>query len=165
MLSGRVTDKMVFVAIYTIVAVLVIIQGARHVANLALDTTFYNDYLVVWEVQLLTLRHQTTAWPDLNPHDPGAYMEALESVMRAGGHEPPMSNTDRAHIYRLRQFGEQPKQVLFVGTNEQMIIYNLPVSTFERLDHFIDGGVDPDQGRFTGRWSEDRITRIAYWKI
>jgi len=165
MLSGRVIDKMVFVAIYTIVAMLVIIQGARYVANVALDTVFYKDYLVVWRMKLLTMRHQTIDWPDYDPQDPGAYMHALERVMCKAGLAPPKSNTDKAHVYRLSRFGDRTGQVLLVGTDRGMILYNLPVSTFGRLDTMIDGDVDPDRGDFTSVWSTDRVTRIGYWNL
>jgi len=165
MLSGRVTDKMVFVAIYTVVAMVVVMPGARHIANYAADVVFYHDYLMPWKMRLVTMRHQTTHWPAWVDHDPGAYMRALMRVMRTGGLEPPNSNTEYGYVYRLNKFGEKARQILIVGTNEEMILYNLPAGTFDRLDRFIDGRLDPAAGRFTGRWSSDNITRIGHWKM
>lgn len=165
MLSGRVTDKLVFVSIYTLVAVLVVIQGARHIANYVVDATFYNDFLHPWEMQLLAMRHQSIHWPLLDKGDPGAYMQALISAMQSSGFAPPKSNADQAYVYRIHKIGERPQQILIVATIERMTLYNLPTSTFERLDRFIDGYCDPASGRLTGRWSTDGITRIGEWKI
>lgn len=165
MLSGRVTDKLVFVAIYTLVAVLVVIKGARHVANYAMDAGFYHDYLQPWEAQLTAMRYRTIPWPPLNDGDPGAYMQALLDVMSASGLTAPKSNTAQAYVYRIRKIGEGTRQVLIMATIERLTLYNLPVTTFERLDRFIDGRSDPESGRLTGRWSADGVTLIGNWRI
>jgi hypothetical protein len=164
MLSGRVTDKMVFVAIYTLVAMLVVIQGGRHITNYVLDTVFYNDYLMPWKLQLTAMRHQTVNWPEYVSHDPGAYMSSLVTTMRANGLAVPKSNMEQSYVYRLNKFGEKAQQILIVATREKIILFNLPPGTFDRLDDFADGRIDASAGAFTGQWSTDGITRIGYWK-
>lgn len=164
MLSGRVTDKMMFVTIYSVVAILVVIQGGRHMTNYVLDAAFYNDYLMPWKLQLIAMRHQSTSWPELMSYNPGAYMQSLVVAMHAVGLTPPKSNTSKCWLYQLNKFGNSVQPVLIVGTVKNMVLYNLPVSTFNRLDHFIDNETDAAAGQFTGQWSTDGTTRIGYWK-
>lgn len=165
MISGRLSDKVAFVVIYTLVSVLIVIKGAQTVANYAVDVVFYHEYLQPWETRLIAIRHQIALWPPMDTGDPGAYMRGLVKIMSANGLAPPKSNTKEAYVYRIRKIGERTQQVLVKATLEQMVIYNLPVSTFDRLDRFIDGRSDPAAGRLTGRWSTDGVTRIADWRM
>ena len=165
MLSGRVTDKMLFVTIYTLVAMLVVIQGGRQVTNYVLDVMFYNNYLMPWQVQLIVMRQQTTQWPVYREHDPAGYMRALVDAMALKGLAAPESNTDKHYVYKLNKFGEKEQQILIVGTLEKIILFNLPESTFNRIDWFIDSHLDATTGRFTGKVSTDGISRIGYLKI
>jgi hypothetical protein len=162
---GRLTDNMAFVAIYSLVAMAVVIPGASFTANYAIDTIFFNNYLRPWEMLLVELRHRTVAWPDYATGDPGAYMQALVEVVKAAGLTPPQSNTGRDYIYQLNKIGERLQPVFLVGTVEQMHLFNLPASTFKRLDRLIDGQSGPAAGRFTGTWSTDGVTYIAHWRI
>ncbi len=164
MFSGRTTDKLVFTAIYITLA-LVVIWGARSIVNFALDSSFFRDYLLPWEVRLVALQYQQPVWPGNKEHDPMNYMLSLVRKMRTKGIQPPQSNTEHAFIYRLNKFGEKSRRILLVYRDGKIIIYGLPESTFNRLDRFIDGQLDPQDGVFTGRWSTDRITRIGQWKI
>ena len=164
MLSGKWADKLMFVAIYAMAALLVI-WGARGIANYAMDANFYHDYLLQWEVRLLALRHQQPVWPPFNPQDPLLSMQNLVTLMEMNGLQPPKSNTARVYTYRLNKMGEKPAQILLICKESRLILYGLPATTFDRLDRFIDGQPDPDSGDFTGKWSTDRITRIAQWKL
>jgi len=165
MLSGRVTDKILFVAIYSVIAILVVIQGGRKMTNYVLDAAFYNDYLMPWKIDLIDMRHRTVVWPDYKTQDPVGYMQLLMKNMASAGLTPPKSNAAEDYLYRLNKFGEKTQQILLVGTSELITLYNLPESTFKRIDRFIDGESDADAGHFTGNLSTDGISRIGYWKF
>ena len=162
--SGRVADKCIFVAIYLAAAVL-IVWGAGRITDYAVDVRFYRNYLLPWHMRLLSLRYLPVNWPDYIDGNPMAYMQAVGKVMQASGVLPPKSNTNHGHTYRLRKFGNAAYQILLVYKENALVIYGLPKKTFERLDRFVDGQVDPDKGDFTGWWSTDRTTRIGYLKL
>jgi hypothetical protein len=164
MVSGRVADKLIFAAIYTAVAVLVV-GGARQLTNYALDAVFYRDYLMQWEVSLIALRQKQASWLAYDKQDPMAYMQHFVRRMQAEGLQAPQSNTAHAYVYRLHKFGEPARRILLVCLDNRIILYGLPASSFDRLDQFVDGQSDPAGGDFTGRWSSDRMTRIAQWHI
>lgn len=165
MLSGKGADKLLFTTIYVVVAVLVVVQGARAIANFALDASFYNNWLRFWQVQLVQMRYRTIVWPAYDRQDPAVYMETLVRLMQREGLTPPGSNTGKEYLYRLSRFGQRSVQLLLVCTREQIVIFNLPESTFRRIDRFVDGNVSPETGQFTGSWSADGMTRIAVWKV
>ncbi|MBT8341551.1 MAG: hypothetical protein HKP58_20605 [Desulfatitalea sp.] len=164
-ISGSATDKLMFAAIYIGIAVILVIQGARHLADYALDASFFNDYLCLWETRLVEMRQGAINWPPQDRNDPAGYMQQLADVMRRQGISPPRSNTDRPYVYRLQRFGRRAVQVLLVSTRQGITLFNLPTATFERIDRFVDGASNPDSGSFTGNMSADGVTRIAYWKV
>lgn len=165
MLSGRLTDKVLFVAIYSVVAIVVVIHGGRLMTNYVLDTVFYNDYLMPWKLQLISMRHLTFAWPELKAQDPAGYMQTLVQSMAAAGVVPPKSNTAKCYLYQLNKFGEKARQILIVGTSEKIILYNLPESTFTRMDRLIDNQADANAGHFTGIPSKDGVSLIGHWQL
>ena len=162
--SSRAIERCFFTAIY-IAVVLLVIYGAHQITNLVLDINFIHHYLDPWEVQVVALRSQGGVLPQFTEHNPADYMRALVSMMRAHGVQPPDSNTQVEFVYRLNRFGEKTRSILLVYVDGRMILYGLPASTFDRLDRHIDGLADPLNGRFTGEWSADRITRIGSWRF
>jgi hypothetical protein len=153
-----------FVAIYGVVA-LIVVWGAGRITDHAVDVRFYRDFLLPWEMRIVALRYKHVDWPAFEAHNPSAYMQALISLMKAYGIDPPESNTERRYIYRLTKFGGKANRLLIVYHDNRLIIYGLPRMTFDRLDRLIDGKQDPGDGNFTGRWGADRLTRIGYLKI
>ena len=164
MVAGKLADKLIFTAIYIAVAI-VVVWGARSITNYAQDAAFYRDFLIAWEASLLSMRHQNAAAPAYTDQEPIGYMEQLAAFMRGKGIKPPESNTKNAFIYRLRKFGEKPRQVLLLYKQNRIVLFGLPASTFDNLDAFIDGKRNPGQGRFTGQWGSDGISRIGTWEI
>lgn len=163
-LSGRTADKLTFAAIY-LAAALFVVWGGRRTMDYARDAVFYRDYLMSWEVQLTAMRYRAVQWPRLSAGNPVAYMQEIVRLMQTNGVQPPASNTADAFIYRLNAFGDRDCNLLLVFRDSQIVLYGLPRETFDRLDKFIDGRVDPQHGVFTGRWSVDGQTRIGHWKI
>jgi len=164
MLSGKLTDKLLFTAIYCALGFLAI-WGARSITNYALDVRFYREYLQQWQTSMLALRHQASAWPPRGDMEAVDYMQVLMRHLRVNGVSVPSSNTEYPFVYRLSKFGERSQRILMLYDQNRLILYGLPESTFEHLDHFIDGQSDPGHGDFTGRWSADQISRIAQWKL
>lgn len=161
---GKVTDKLLFTALYVAAAVMAV-WGARLVTNAALDFRYYRDFLLPWQTALLALRHQAPDAPAYQKEAPMDYMNALVTHMRLHGVTFPSSNTGHPFIYDLNKFGERSRRILMVFDRGRMVLYGLPPTTFDRLDGIIDGRPDPDRGDFTGRWSADQVSRIAQWKL
>jgi hypothetical protein len=153
-----------FAAIYLVVAVL-LVWGAGRIANYAVDFRFYRDFLIPWEVRLLEMRHRSFHWPAFKKDHPVAYMQSVVDVMKSNGMQLPKSNTRHAFIYRLNRFGADATKILLVFNDNKITIYGLPSATFERLDQFVDGHADSDQGDLTGQLSRDQITMTGSWKL
>ena len=162
MLSGKLTDKLLFVAIY-IAAGILVVYGARCITNYALDIRFYQDFLLPWKTTFLAMRHQAPIWPEANGEDPMGAMQTLVRHLQEKGIEFPKSNTTYPFVYRLNKFGERDQRILMVFRQNKMLLYGLPASSFNRLDRIIDGFSDAEHGDFTGRKSTDQISCIAQW--
>ncbi|MCJ8502141.1 hypothetical protein [Desulfatitalea alkaliphila] len=163
MRAGLAADKLFFAAIYTAVAVLVVLS-ARGMIHHARDAAFYRDYLALWESGLTELRQRQPDWPAVTLDDPAAYMAALVDLMRGQGIVVPRGNTDSPYIYRLSRFGKAPRNLLLLGTTRQMRLFNVPEQTMRRLDRIIDGQADPDKGRWTAAPSADGMTWNIQWR-
>jgi len=164
MLTGRAADKLTFTAIYLAVAVLVV-WGAGRLVNFAIDVGFYRDYLSPWELCLVEMRYKPVKWPPFTQDHPVGYMQSVVGLMKANGLHLPRSNTRHDFIYRLAKFGADAAPLLLVLHANRIDIFGLPRTTFDRLDRFIDGRMDPGDGDFTGRLSRDQITMIGAWRI
>lgn len=161
---GRVADKLTFTAIYLAMAILVV-WGAGRMVNYAVDAGFYRKFLMPWEISLMEMRYKSVHWPHFIKDRPVAYMQSVVHLMKANGVQLPRSNTPHDFIYRLNKFGNEASQVLLVFHGSAIVIYGLPRITFDRLDAFIDGHINAEQGDFTGQLSKDQITMIGSWKI
>ena len=162
--TGKVTDKLIFTAIYLVVAFLVV-WGSGRLVNYAVDFGFYRDFLMPWEMRLLEMRHRSVRWPAFKKGHPVAYMRAVVEVMKSNGMQLPMSNTDHPFIYRLYRFGGDATKILLVLHDNKLMIYGLPGPTYKRLDRFVDGRIDSGRGDFTGQLSRDQITMIGSWRL
>jgi len=163
-LSPKGADKLSYVAIYLLLAVIAVWGGGK-VVNYAVDFSFYRDFLMPWEVRLLEMRHRSLRIPAYTREHPVAYMESIVDVMKANGMPLPTSNTEHAFVYRLSRFGGDKNKILIVFNGRKILIYGLPDATFRRLDRFVDGRFDSTQGEFTGQLSKDRVTYIGAWKL
>lgn len=163
-LTGKVADRLMFTAIYLVVALLVV-WGTGRLANYAADFGFYRDFLMPWGMRLLEMRHRPVQWPAFKKGHPVAYMQAVAEAMKSNGMQLPMSNTDHPFIYRLNRYGGDATKVLLIFHDNKLIIYGLPCATFNRLDRFVDGQIDSGRGDFTGRLSRDQITMIGSWRL
>ncbi len=163
-LSPKGADKLTYIAIYLVLAVIAVWGGGK-VINYAVDFGFYRDFLMPWEVRLMEMRHRSLRIPTFEREHPMAHMASIVEVMKANGMPLPHSNTEHAFVYRLSRFGGEKSNVLLVFNGRKIMIYGLPEATFRRLDRFVDGRVDANEGAFTGQLSNDRVTYIGAWKF
>ena len=163
-ITGRSADKLIFAALYTLAAIIVV-WGAGRITDKAADMRLYRDFLLPWETRVVALRYQNVSWPKFEKNNPAKSMQALIALMQMHGLDPPESNTGRRFVYRLRKFGGSAYQLLLVYHDHRLIIYGLPDKSFIQLDLLIDGIKDPGGGDFTGEWSTDGLTRIGIWRI
>lgn len=162
--SGRVVDKLFFTGIYLAVALLVVWAAGRMV-NYSVDASFYRSFMMPWESGLIQMRYKTIQWPSYRKDRPVAYMQSVVQLMKMNGIQLPRSNTKHAFTYRLNKFGGKAVQILLVFNNNTVIIYGMPMTTFDRLDKFIDGQAGVHSGAFSGQRGSDQISMIGFWKI
>ena len=76
--------------------------GSR-VMNASLDSKFYRDYLVKWDVAVRALNSKHFLWPQLTKRNHNEYMTHIVEFMKDNSIEIPKSNTNYPWIYRMNK--------------------------------------------------------------
>lgn len=158
--SERRTDRLASMAVCAGFAVFTLWAGTRLV-NHALETTFFKDFFLEWEVALQRHKSEDGRWPQFSGGNHVEYMDRLSTWMRKEGSPPPMSNTERAYVYRLKRFGWPEERLFLLCSCDRIILYAISEKTFAKMDRWIDGEVNDKQGVFTGKLSKDGTTYVG----
>ena len=166
-LSWKAADRLASIAVYTGFGCLTIWAGIALI-NHSLDSKFYKDFLLAWEVALHAYGLEGGSWPHFSGGNHVKYMDQVARLMSnrvPSPPSPPASNTVRPYVYRLHRIGAHREDIFLLCFPQRMILYGISAKTFACLDTYIDGGVDPKKGVFTGRPSSDGLTYIGRWQI
>ncbi|MCP3876749.1 MAG: hypothetical protein GY699_26870 [Desulfobacteraceae bacterium] len=155
--SGRVTDRFFSFFLYLLIIIVVSITGLRLI-NYAADIKFYHLFLLKWENTLKSFSVKSGVYPDTDIKNQKAYMENLILELNKYSILIPHSNSHRPYIYRVNGINpfQKESQLFILGLNGRIIIYNIPETTFKRLDKFIDGKHDMIKGNFIGKSDEKK---------
>lgn len=164
MLSGRISDRFLSIALYTLIALGMVWFGSRLV-NYTLDLRFYNEYLLRWEMALTKYRYQSNRYPEFNGGNHTQYMQQLVQLMIQSETTVPESNTEFPFLYWMNKVGYAGHNVFLLALSDRLVLYNLPSKTIYLLDKMVDGHQDLEQGLLTGQKSKDGVTYIGSWKL
>jgi hypothetical protein len=162
--SPRKTDRRVSMVFYAGFGGVALWAGIVLI-NYSLDSKFYNDYLLKWEVALRAYNQESTPWPYFSGGNHVEYMEKVTQLMRSKALSPPASNTERPYVYRLDRIGDSEEDIFLLCFSQKIILYGISSKTFDRLDAQIDGRDGTKKGHFTGRLSKDGYTYVGLWLI
>ena len=101
-LSGKAADKIIFAALYAGIFVLTFWGGVR-IINYSLESKFYRDFLLKWEVSVRAFSAEKVVWPHFTGGNHMEYMGDLVSQMHDRNISPPASNTVCSYIYRINK--------------------------------------------------------------
>ena len=164
-ISGKAADKIIFAALYAGIFAITFWGGVR-IINYSLESKFYRDFLLKWEVSIRAFSVEKSMWPHFTGGNHMEYMGDLVSKMRSRNIFPPASNTNYPYIYRINKVFFQNKENTFIlCLPGRIIIYGVSIKTFKRLDSYVDGIFDPGRGRLTGIFSKDGKTYIGQWRL
>jgi hypothetical protein len=162
--SGRTADRLASVLIYVAAGCLAIWAGTA-LMNHSLDSKFYKDFLLRWELAVSTCNSQGVPWPRFSEGKHVRYMEEVIRMMRSRSLSPPDSNTKQSYIYQLDRIGASEEDIFLLCFPNRIILYGISEKTFRFLDARIDGKTDPEKGMFVGRRGKDDNTYIGLWKL
>jgi hypothetical protein len=157
-------DRVVSFAVYVCFGGMTLWAGSALI-NHAVESNFYEDFLLGWEKALMIGNEEGLSWPHFTGSNHAAYMDQLVKAMRATDIAPPRSNKERAFQYGLDLLGYPEENIFLLALPRQMILYGISSRTFSYLDRKIDGQVDWVRGRFTGERSKDGFTFIGQWRL
>ncbi|MGD9211374.1 MAG: hypothetical protein PVI90_11385 [Desulfobacteraceae bacterium] len=157
-------DRLLSMGLYALLAMGVIVFGARLV-NHAVDSKFYNEYLIGWEMALVRFHNQSGSYPVFKGGNHLKYMRQLVQTMARKMSVPPISNTRQPFLYVIDKIGHAPQRVFLLALHDRLVIYNLPPETIQLLDKMIDGRSDLTHGLFTGKQSKDGKSYIGAWQL
>ncbi len=163
-ISGKAVERTACVLIYAGLAVLTIWAGTGLI-NYSLDSRFYRDFVMKWEVALQAYEVKGGAWPYFSGGNHVSYMDQLTRMMQERALHPPKSNTGRAYIYRLDKIGLPEENIFILCFSQSIVLYGISPGTALRLDEYIDGKADTGKGLFTYRLSKDSYTYIGRLQI
>lgn len=153
---GRTTDRLLSFFMYLVLAVVVAAAGLKLI-DYGLDMKFYHHFLKKWGTALQTFSARSGQFPTDEAEDKEHYMEHLVQRMVKKGVEIPESNTDSPYVYDMNYMDlfDDRTRVFIVGEGKKIVIHNLSLAGFERLDKIIDGRHDMDAGNLTGKAGKD----------
>ncbi len=163
-IPSRYPDRVVSIILYVFIAAMTLLAGEK-ILNNYVDSKFYNEFLLRWEVTLRSYEASGGGWPEFNGSNHVEYMDNLTALMDKGEFPPPRLKWDRPYVYRINKMGESPDDIFILVFYRRIIIYGIREKTFNRMDVFIDGAVDKEGGRLTGSLGSDRETYIADWRL
>ncbi len=163
-LSGKSTDKLVFALLYACVIALASWGGIRLI-NYSLDSKFYRDFLLKWDISTRNYSREIGDWPIFTGSNHLKYMEKLTQSLERSSFPAPKSNTNRSFIYRMNKIGSTDEQLFLLCFANRIVVYGMSKETVERVDNFVDGKINAEKGFFTGYPSKDKKTYIGLLKL
>lgn len=162
--SGKATEKLVFVFLYACVMALASWGGIRLI-NYSLDSKFYRDFLLKWDISISNYSREIGDWPIFTGSNHLKYMEKLTRSLKRSSFPAPKSNTNRSFIYRMNKIGSTDERLFLLCFANRIIVYGMSKETFERVDNFVDGKISAEKGFFAGYPSKDKKTYIGLLKL
>ncbi len=151
--------------LYLFLALIVLAAGQKAI-RYSKDLKFYNGYLLNWEIAMTRTCADTFIFPVFSGKNHIQYMDNLVKLMDKQSIRIPESNTKRPYIYQISKTDDVNLQPIFLLCFEKKIIlYGLSQTTFFRLDKFIDGAFDANNGKFKGQLQKDNIHYDGIWNI
>lgn len=162
--TGKNVDKLLSTLIYIALLGLVIWGGIR-IINYSLESIFYKDFLLQWDVAITSYSLKRGLRPQFSGSNHIEYMDSFVEAMTMSGVVIPVSNTKRPYVYMLKRIGPPEEKIFVLCFPDRIILYGISERTFMRIDTFIDGTSDKKTGRFIGRPSTDGKTFIGIWRL
>lgn len=159
-------NRIISVLLYFGVIILTAWGGIRAI-NYSIDSKFYKDYLVKWEVSIRLLNQIQTTWPVFTGNNHVQYMDQLVHHMKNNQIARPASNTQFSYIYIMDKIGSgQGEQKIFVlCLPDKLILYDISKESIERVDRFVDGIAGSDMGRFQCQLNKGNSLYTCAWKL
>lgn len=162
--SGRAVDRLASMVIYAGFGALTLWAGIRLI-NASLETRLHKDFLLKWEVALQRFNQEGGRWPEFSGANHVAYMDRLTEFMGNEGMPPPLSNTGRAYVYRLKRWGWPEEDIFLLCFSNRMILYGISEKTFMKMDQWMDGNAEKEKGRLIGKPSQDGMSYVGMVKL
>lgn len=162
--SGRAVDRLASMVIYAGFGVLTLWAGIGLI-NASLETQLHKDFLLKWEVALQRFNQEDGRWPQFSGANHVAYMDRLIEFMGNKGTPPPLSNTRRAYVYRLKRWGWPGEDIFLLCFSNRMILYGISEKTFMKMDKLMDRNAEKEKGRLIGKPSQDGMSYVGMVKL
>lgn len=148
-LSTKSVNRIFAFLLYAGVATMTVYAGSKLI-NSSLDSKFYRDYLIKWDVSIRALNAKQFKWPKLTRRNHMAYMTEIVEYMKNNSIEIPQSNTNYPWIYRMNKLWETSEDMFIVCFYNKIIIYGVPFKTLNKIELYVDGENNLKKGWFTG---------------
>ena len=162
--SARGVDRLTSIALYAGFGILTLWTGVSLV-NFSLETKLHKDFLMRWEVALERFNKEGGQWPHFSGANHVAYMDRLIQLMGNEGTPPPLSNTRRAYVYRLKRWGWPEEDIFVLCFSNRMVLYGMSENTFMKMDQWMDGKADKEKGQLIGKRSQDGKGYVGMVKL
>lgn len=162
--SARTVDRLASTVLYAGFGVLTLWVGVSLI-NCSLETKLHKDFLMRWEVALQRFSKEGGQWPHFSGANHAAYMDHLMQFMGNAGTPPPLSNTRRAYVYRLKRWGWPEERIFLLCFSNRMVLYGISEKTLMKMDQWMDGKAAEEQGRFIGKHSRDGVSYVGVLQL
>ncbi len=162
--SARTTDRLMSIAIYIGIGVFVSWVGGKFI-NYSLEVRFYKDFLSEWEISAQNFKSDGGIWPQFSEGDRVGYMEHLTQRMSEKGMSLPASNAKRPFIYYINRLGYPKEEIFLLCFSHKIVLRGISKKTLMRIDKWVDGKADSENGSFTGMRFDDGVTYVGEMRL
>lgn len=162
--SARTTDRLMSIAIYIGIGVFVLWVGSKFI-NYCLEVRFYKDFLSKWEVSAQKFKSDGGLWPQFSERDRVGYMERLTQRMSQRGMSLPASNAKQPFIYHVNRLGYPKEEIFLLCFSHKIVLREISEKTLIRIDKWVDGKADRENGLFTGMHCDDGVTYVGEMRL
>ncbi|MBU0991957.1 MAG: hypothetical protein KJ737_05635 [Proteobacteria bacterium] len=148
-ISSKSVSRLVSAFIYLAMAAAVVWAGSGLV-DYSLDTKFYKDYLLKWEVSINALNTKNEPWPEFSENDQVHYMDKVVRMMVRHNIAVPVSNTKYPFLYQLKRVWGKTDEIFVLCFQNRIFLYGISKKTLEKIDVYVDGVSDLSKGNLTG---------------
>lgn len=150
--QGRIADRIVMFTLY-ITTLSAVLWLSLKTIDYALDAKFYYFYLLKWENCIEAGTAKGIVFPEFTGDNHEEYMKGLLVLLQQNSIAVPHSNSSKAYVYNISRMNpfEKNRPVFLLALSGRLFIYNLPETTFNRVDNFIDGKPTMNTGNFLGK--------------
>jgi len=163
-ISARASDKLISGILYLGIIVITL-WGGQKIINRAIETRFYNDFLLKWEIAAKNYSVSGSKLPVFKGTNHMLYMNQLANLMQKQLISLPASNTNNPFIYQLNRIFSPKERIFLFCLADRIILYGISKTTIMYLTKMIDKSSNQNKKNFSAYKGKNQTNYTGQIKL